>query len=404
MEQNGLGFGGIAYNKFGLNGNSSDSLMTLLDLIDDFNRQVDSEQLAAKIDEAAQSLMNAEASSLMLLSENNESLKVIHATGPVKDDVCNRTVSVDAGFCGWVTEHKLPLIANDIRIDNEFFAGELSENFKTRNLICAPLLDEENNVIGVIEAINCNPPKALEEGDIPVFQALANHAATAIERDRRQQERTNRYKEQNTYLTEIHHRVKNDLALISGIVQIESLDIENEKAKKVLQNIESRIQSMAVVYELLSGEGSHNKAEVGTYFKKLVEGISEGLSNREKDITIQVHSESVVLDPYKALSCGLILNELLLNAYKHAFADRKTGTITIDLSKNGNRIMMDYRDDGVGFPEDFKLEEQDSLGFKMINALIKQLDGQLTLSNENGARFVVTFEVEETKTKKLKTA
>jgi two-component sensor histidine kinase len=65
---------------------------------------------------------------------------------------------------------------------------------------------------------------------------------------------------------------------------------------------------------------------------------------------------------------------------------------------------MDYRDDGIGFPDDFKLEEQDSLGFKMINALIKQLDGQLTLSNENGARFVVTFEVEETKTKKLKTA
>lgn len=402
MEVGNMSIGGIAYKKVGLNGNTSDSLMTLLDFIDDFNRLTNYDELLVEIGKATQSIMNAEASSLMLLDDEQNNLSVVCSTGPVKEEVKGRKIPRDKGFCGWVAEHKLPLIANDIDAKNELFGGELSSNFTTRNLICAPLLDNDNNVIGVIEAINRHDRPKLEEQDIPVFQALANHAATAIKRGQDEKKQADRFQEQDIYLTEIHHRVKNDLALISGIVEIESLDIENEQAKQILKSVQSRIKSMAVVYELLSGEGSNNKAEVGTYFKKLVNGISASLERKNTDIDIQVTTEPVIIDPYKALSCGLILNELLLNTYKHAFSGSDTGLISVELRKHENEIIIDYKDDGEGFPENFNIEQQDSLGFKMIHALVKQLDGTLELQNDDGAHFIIRFGNGEKKIKKSK--
>jgi|GEM_PF-337143 len=400
MKGENMHIGGIAYKKVGLNGDTSERLMRLLDKIEGFNHLTDFEELLAEVSKVAKSIMQAEASSLMLLDKETDELTIVSSTGPIKDEVKSKKIAKTRGFSGWVAEHKLPLIANDIDPDNEFFGGELSDNFRTINLICAPLMDAENNVIGVIEAINHRSKPKLEEQDIPIFQALAKHAATAILRVQAEKEKGNRLKEQDVYLTEIHHRVKNDLALISGIVEIESLDIESDEAKGVLRDIQSRIKSMAVVYELLSGEGSHNRAEVGTYFKKLVNGISNNLQTKNKSIDIQVNTESVVVDPYKALSCGLILNELLLNSYKHAFDAKDAGLISVDLSKTGRQVTISYKDNGQGLPEDFDLEEQDSLGFKMIDALVKQLNGTLEFFTGDGAHFIIRFETNENATEK----
>lgn len=399
MVSNSMNVGGVAYKKTGLNGESSDNLMQLLDLIEDFNRVRDYEELLSKVGDATKTLMNAEASSIMLLNDEEDELSVVYSTGPVREEVKGKSISKDRGFCGWVVAHKIPLIANDIDKNDEIFGGELSENFITRNLICAPLLDSDNNVIGVLEAVNRNGREDLEASDLPIFQALANHAATAIARGQDAQEQMHQMEEQSMYLTEIHHRVKNDLALISGIVEVESLDIENEEAKGILNNIQSRIKSMAVVYELLSGQGSHNKSELGTYIKKLAEGISSSLKSRNKNIDIDVNTEEIIIDPYEALSCGLILNELILNTYKHAFGKEDDGLITIDISCDNDTVKIDYKDNGQGFPEGFTLQEQSSIGFEMINALAKQLDGTLELYNDRGAHFVMEFESSCTKKK-----
>lgn len=389
-----MNIGGIAYKKVGLNGNSSDHLMELLDLIEGFNRITDYESLLTEIGDAIRSIMKAEISAIMIMDDNQ--LSVAHATGPATDEACNKTILKGHGFCSWTVEHKLPLIANEIDSENNILGGFLSRHFRARNLICVPLLNAENNVIGVIEAINCLDKPKIEEQDIPLLQAMANHAATAIERQLAEKHEGKEKMEQDLYLTEIHHRVKNDLALISGIVEIESLDIESEDAKQVLKNIQSRIKSMAVVYELLSGEGSYNKAEVGAYFRKLVNGISESLKTPKQSIDIQVNAESVVIDPRKALSCGLILNELLLNSYKHAFDSKESGRISVDLSKTAGQVTISYKDDGNGLPDGFELKQQNSLGFKMIDALVKQLKGSFELCNDGqGAHFVIRFQTNE---------
>jgi len=398
MRRYNMNIGGIVYNKSALNGKSNDRLITLLNLIEQFNRLNDAEKMLAEIATAARALMNTEASSIMLLNEETNELCIKSNTGPLEKEFKNECIPYDQGLSGWIVKHKLPLVANDIDNETEnntIFGADIDQQISIQNVIGAPLLDNKNNVMGVILAINCYGSSKITEEDIPVFQALANHAATAIERTQASRKQYELLKEQDVYLTEIYHRVKNDLALISGIVEIESLDIEDEKAQDILENIQSRIKSMAVVYDLLSGEGSHTQAEVGTYLKKLVHGISESLQKRNRNIDINVQTEPAMMDAYKALSCGLILNEMLHNSYKYAFIGRDEGRIDIELTKDKNNITIVYKDDGPGLPYNFQLENDGSTGFEMIRALVNQLDGSLEIKRGNGACFMIEFTTEE---------
>ncbi len=385
---------GITVEKAGLSEKDGKVLVQLLDLIEGFNKLNRVEDVIAEIGLASQSLMNAEASSVMLISDDGRALTIQHATGPVKDEILGKQIPLDTGFCGWVAENKSPIYANDIDEagKNSMFGGELSTRFTTENLICAPLLNNEKGLIGVVEAINCSEPSRLTAMEIPLFQVFANHAATAIERVQNWQKQHKEQMEQDTSFREVHHRVKNDLALISGIVEIESLDIENEKAKKVFKKIQSRIKSMALVYEMLSGKGAHMDMEAGPFLKKLVDSIADSLKNQNQHIQTSVEADPVTIDPYQTLSCGLIINELMINSYKHAFKDTEDGLIEVTLHENNGHILIEYKDDGPGLPENFDMEEQSSIGFEMILALVGQLNGTIDLKPGKGAHYEIRFE------------
>lgn len=388
--------GGIIVEKAGLSEKDGKRLVRMLDLIDGFNKLNKVENVIAEIGIASKSLMEAEASSVMLISDDGRALTIQYATGPVKDEIVGKRIPLDTGFCGWVAANKSPIYANDVDEAGKesLFGGELSTRFTTENLICAPLLNKENGLIGVIEAINCSAPSRLTAMEIPLFQVFANHAATAIERAQNLHQLYQEQIEQDTSLREVHHRVKNDLALISGIVEIESLDIDNEKAKNVFKKIQSRIKSMALVYEMLSGKGAHMDLQVGPFLEKLVTNLADSLKNQNQIIKTRVNAEPVTIDPYQTLSCGLIINELMINSYKHAFKGKRKGAIEISLRVNNGYIFIEYEDDGPGLPENFDMEEQSSIGFEMILALVGQLNGTIELKPGRGACFEIRFESE----------
>lgn len=388
MRQKEMQIGAIAYKRFDLNGKASNSLMLLLDKLEEFGEPKDFKTLLGEIMEAAREIMDTEASSLMLLDQETGELVVKLPTGPVKDEIEGKRIPKHKGYGGWVVQHRIPLIVNEIDSESEAHWGELSENYRTRNLICAPLLNKENEVIGVIQAVNRYNAEKFYSNDLAVFQALAKHAARAIERNRSREEADGQKGNKDLLISELHHRIKNNLALINGMVEMEGAKLQDHAGKQVLKKIQSRVKSINLVYELLSNKGEFSEIEMGPYLTELVEGISQALSTPVRDITVAVHADEIFLHPDRALSCGLILNELMVNSYKHAFKYKSEGSITIYLTREDETITLKYQDDGIGMPEDFDPDEYASLGFKIIESLTSKLDGTFSFDKRDGHKGV----------------
>ncbi|MDX1586138.1 MAG: histidine kinase dimerization/phosphoacceptor domain -containing protein [Balneolaceae bacterium] len=371
---------------------SSESLHLLLESIEGLNKSMELQSLLSESMESARLVMNSEASSLMLLDEETGELFISLPTGPVKDEIKGKRIPKNKGVGGWVIENKRPYLSNDLE-NSEIFFGEVAEEFQTRNIICVPLIDSRNNAMGVLQAINKRGLKDFTPHDIPVFQALASHVSMAIERTRMEERMKSRIKQKEVLLTEIHHRVKNNLATISGLIEMELDTVEDKHARHVLKNTYSRMQSMGEVHDMLCKKGLFDEVELGMYLSNLTEKISKTLSNPNTQVNITVEADTIQMAADRAMICGLVLNELLVNIYKHAFEDLEEGNITINLlALKDNKIQLDVRDNGIGIPEEFSLEDASSIGTWVINVLLRKLNSTVEINSSEGTSFSIRFD------------
>ena len=342
--------------------------------------------------ESTRQIMNSEASSLMLLDEDTGDLFISMPTGPAKKDVMGKRVPKSKGIGGWVIENRRPYLSNDVSSSGKFF-GELSEEFTTRSMICVPLINRSNNVIGVLQAINRRNNEEFTPHHIPVFQALASHVTAAIERSRQIDKLHDRLKEKDTIIAEIHHRIKNNLQVLSEQVNSELSDIEDEHAKSVLKDMGSRISSMSRLHDMLCEKDLKNEVDLGRYLKQLVVKIDEVMSSIHLKVKIRVEADHIEISQERALLCGLILNELMLNIYKHAFIrDDADANIEIQLrSVDESDISLSVSDNGVGLPEDFSLRKSSSVGMWVVEEMLKKLDATIKEESEGGTRFSILF-------------
>ncbi len=202
-------------------------------------------------------------------------------------------------------------------------------------------------------------------------------------------------KEKETMLAEIHHRVKNNLAIISGLLQMQAFNTEDEQLLGKVQESQSRIQSIAMVHEKLYESESFSEISIDQYIDDLLEIILDSISSTEKSISIEKEMEPLSMNMRQAIPCGLLLNELITNSFKHGFPDRQEGDIAISLHQKDRQVVLSVQDNGVGLPDDFDIKNQSSLGMTLINTLVKQLGGTLEITSDNGAIFTVTFEIDE---------
>ncbi len=198
--------------------------------------------------------------------------------------------------------------------------------------------------------------------------------------------------EKQVLLEEIHHRVKNNLAIISGLLQLQSFETEDEKTKNALNDSQLRIQSMALVHEMLYQSENFIDISFKTYLNKLIDTMKETLPFEHQHIDIDIETEDVSLDINQAIPCAILINELVTNSYKHAFEGRESGTIFIHLDETEEQIIIKVSDDGVGLPDDFSIAEQSSIGVSLVQTLTNQLNGTLEVHNGEGSHFVVRFE------------
>ena len=200
--------------------------------------------------------------------------------------------------------------------------------------------------------------------------------------------------EKEALIKEVHHRVKNNLAVISGLFELQIWKSKNDAVSKILRNSQLRIRSMSIIHEQLYQSESLSKIGFKRYMENLISAITASMDSDEIDIAVESEIDDAIhLTITQAVPCGLIMNELLSNAYEHAFVYRSSGKITISITQEkGNKIRIIVQDNGVGIPPEKIGGTKDSLGMTLVNTLVQQLKGEIGYLNERGSKFVITFE------------
>ena len=198
--------------------------------------------------------------------------------------------------------------------------------------------------------------------------------------------------EKSVLLMEVHHRVKNNLQIISGLIRLQSRYITNEQALNALQECENRVTTMALVHESLYQSGNLANINARAHMTHLVTNLLMS-AEEEQHIRLETDIEDIQLDLNTAIPCSLIVTELVTNAMKYAFRGGNGGTIRIGLhERSGNLLQICVADDGIGLPKDLDIAKANSLGLKLVTRLIRdQLKGTVDIMKENGTTFIITF-------------
>lgn len=209
--------------------------------------------------------------------------------------------------------------------------------------------------------------------------------------------------EKTVLLSEVHHRVKNNLAVVSGFLQLEMMKGNHqESVKKVLDENVLRIKSMGYIHEQLYKSQDFSSINMKEYIKILVNEISNTYQPDDKEIELLINCDDINLNMNQAIPCALTINELLSNAYKHAFTGKDRGTIDISVTEQKHQIYVKVKDDGVGLPKDINLEYSDSLGMLLVHQFVAQLESELSYQNTIGSVFSFAFDKDQTEVLPLK--
>jgi two-component sensor histidine kinase len=279
-----------------------------------------------------------------------------------------------------------------------------------------PLL-VKGRLIGFAELWESRQRQPFTREEISICNGIAQQAAIALEnaqlyeraqdqiaeRVRAEKQLVASLKEKEVLLQEIHHRVKNNLQVVSSLLNLQSNYVQDGSALEMFRESQNRILSMALIHEKLYRSRNLSRIDLGEYIKTLASDLVRSYTSRSYPVNLTVDAADVFLSVEKAVPCGLIINELVSNALKHAFpedlnttADLRNGKeseIRIHLAANGGQnVSLVVGDNGVGLPQDLNLATADSLGLRLVYTLINQLDGTIKVRNKNGAEFELAFD------------
>lgn len=198
-------------------------------------------------------------------------------------------------------------------------------------------------------------------------------------------------KDRNILLSEIHHRTKNNLAIVSSMLNLQRHQVENEQLKAILMDCSNRVHSMATVHQKLYEKGNFTKIDLKDYLEDLIRDLQNTIFPGNKTIEMVVEIDSFQLTSDKAIPCALILNELITNSVKHAFKE-KDGKLEIRIRKIASQILLMIHDNGPGFDYD-PSKNYVSLGMTLIEALTEQLDGNFEYNTKDGTTFTLSFKM-----------
>jgi two-component sensor histidine kinase len=236
-------------------------------------------------------------------------------------------------------------------------------------------------------------PRALRHA-IERFRLLARAAQTNIELEQR-------VSEKDLLLSEIHHRVKNSLQIVCSLLSLESARIADAHVIEMLQTTQNRVRSMAAIHQTLYQSKDFARVDFHAFLLSFVPTLVQSYSMQPELVALDIQVADLRLPIDSAIPCGLIVNELISNAMKHAFPHARRGTIGIDLRLDdprpnaAHRAVLSVSDDGVGLGDNYKMEQSETLGIQLVSMLAGQLGGELLVNNSSPTRFSVRFPLEQ---------
>jgi two-component sensor histidine kinase len=198
--------------------------------------------------------------------------------------------------------------------------------------------------------------------------------------------------EKEVLLREIHHRVKNNLQIIASLLSLQSNTIHTEAVLAQFRDSQNRIRTMSLIHERLYRSNDLARIDFGPYLRDLTGALLDSYKARGSEIRLSIEADDVQINIDAAVTCGLLVNELVSNALKHAFPDGCRGTITVEMRViNDMRFQLTVCDDGVGFPNEVNFYKTASLGLQLVNSLTRQLGGTVGFHKQPGSKITICF-------------
>jgi PAS domain S-box-containing protein len=228
-----------------------------------------------------------------------------------------------------------------------------------------------------------------EEGNI--IQTLGS-GVDITERKKDEEQIKKSLKEKEVLLKEVHHRVKNNMAVISSLLKLQADRVKDEHYREMFSDSMGRIKTMAIIHEKLYKSKDLAKVDFNDYLKDIINSILMSYGFSSHKVALKTDVKDVAFGVDTAIPCGLIINELVSNSLKHAFPGDGDGAIKVSLRRNDKaEVELTVSDNGVGIPENVDFRKTDSLGLNLVNALVGQLNGKIELHRDQGTEFQITF-------------
>src|ERR1035437_1388832 len=241
-----------------------------------------------------------------------------------------------------------------------------------------------NKTIGTLSLSRIDSASPFTADDQSFLQSIANILASIIRNSRL-------YKEKEILLREIHHRMKNNLQVVSSMLSIQSDYVKDEESHTLFIDSLNRIKTMSMTHENLYQTSNFSDVAIDKYLKDVVIYLSRTYNINSNLVKFNINIRPFSLPIETSITCGLIINELISNAFKHAFPDGRSGNIKISLVKSVKQHKLVVSDDGIGLPEKMDFESNDTFGLLLIRTLVDQLNGTLEIIKTNGAKFIIRF-------------
>ncbi len=303
----------------------------------------------------------------------------MHDCAMVDKPTCYEINSV--GVWGEAIRRREPLIINDYSAAHPAKKGFPVGHVQLERILVVPYVNH-GSIISV--AAVANSEDEYDETDVWQIQAFLSAVQEMLDRRKAEAELRAMVQRQEILMQELKHRVKNNLNIVSSLLRLEMPGITDPGAIKVLADAESRIRSIAMIYERLYLAPSMEGVELGAYIQELSQNIINLYTSNHSHITLRMELSKVELATERAVALGLILNELIMNVLKYAYPGGARGELRITLANDAGSIRLRVEDDGVGLPASFSPSATDSMGTQLVVMLSQQIGAQVTYACPEG--------------------
>lgn len=268
------------------------------------------------------------------------------------------------------------------------------EEDEAKSLIAIPMIAGEK-VLGVITIQDYKYENSFTQGQLELLTTIGSQAAIALENSYLYAEVTKSLQEKEMLLQEVHHRVKNNLQVMSSLIKLQSRYIKDEKMLEILKETGGRIQSMAIVHTKIYNSKDYEFIHFGEYVRNLIENFQTTYGYKLRNVRFDIDIGELKLNIDTAIPCGLVINELVSNSVKYAFPEGRAGTITVAVKHHkDNFYKLTVKDDGAGVNDSIDIKKSDTLGIQLVTLLSRQLNGSIdaVTSPGGGTEFSIIFE------------